>query len=470
MNFGTRIIRAALAPMVRAFTTAALAPHASWLASGSRHELGRLGGTPPNATTLTAVHAAVRLLTSGVLGGQFYVGQTLPGGGSRKVETGAASSVIARTPLSVLQPLLNDFLIHGNAFAEIVDGRLVRLPPTRASLVRKDATTQHWLRVAPIYSDVEEIRHLAPGDFLHLKMLPSTSELAGESPLTRVSPALALAVQIIDSAGQIIQNGANPGALLIAPGGMKPESRDRLRADFAKTFSAGAGKAGATAVLDFDAKIERLPTVESTLADAHVALAKFGIAEVARAYGVPLSLLAETSDTNRSTAAEEARQFAIFGVQPLAKQVADALTQFLLTEDEIVAGQSVVIDLRDALLGYGQERAQYASTLVNSGLATRNELRDLLGLPDIEGGDTLAIPANTAPIDVWLAGPAPAPESVPAPDPTKTYVPPLALPAPEQPQVVDFRVALAEARLRAAVAPEAFASHCKNLSKGIIAK
>lgn len=453
--------------------TVATAANASWLAASNRDPFGKRGVT--NATTLTAVHAAVRLLTSGVLGGQFYVGQTLPEGGARRIGAGTAAGVLARTPLSVLQPLLNDWLIHGNGYAEIVDGRLVRLPPTRASLVRKDGTTEHWLQVTPFYSDVEEVRYLAPNEFLHLKMLPSDSEIVGQSPLARVSPAMAMAVSVIETAGAALENAARPGAILVAPGGMKPEARERLRNDFTKVF--GGANSGKTAVLDFDAKIERLPTPESALADAHVALAQFSVAEVARAFGVPLSLLAQTSDTNRSTAAEEARQFSIFGVQPLARQLADALSGFLLTDAERERGVSVVIDLRDALLGYGQERAQYASTLVNAGLASRNELRDLLGLPDIDGGDTLAVPANTVPMDAWLEGPQKAPESVapppPAIDPSKTYTSPPA-PAPEAPaQVYDFRTALAEARLRAAVAPEAFRNHCEKLASahmGIVYK
>ncbi len=181
-----------------------------------------------------------------------------------------------------------------------------------------------------------------------------------------------------------------------------------------------------------------------------------------------MSLLAQTSDTNRSTAAEEARQFSIFGVQPLAAQLADALSQFLLSPTERASGQRVVLDLRDALLGYGQERAAYASTLVNSGLASRNELRNLLGLPDTDGGDALAVPSNTLPLDQWLqgqkVGDAPAP--VLPPDPTKSYTPPSPSEATSSAEIIDWRAHIADARFRAAVAPTAFAEHCHKLAQG----
>lgn len=472
-----RIMAAITAPFARGYA-AATAANASWLAASNKNPwtAGNPAAYAPEA--LTAVYAAESKLNAGLCGADWQIARKLSSGGSTRIMDGRAAGIIASTPLETWKRLINDWLLTGNGFGEIKNGKLVHLPFARATLVRKDGTEEHHLRVSPLYSDVAEIRHLDPSEFLHLKMLPSNSELLGQSPLDRLSPGLSLAVQVISSATQVLGNAANPGAILVAPGLSKPEARDRLRADFAKTFSSNSGGAGKTVVLDFDAKVERLPTVESMLADSMVKLAKFGVSEVARAYGVPLSLLAETADTNRSTSIEESRQFSIFGVAPLASQLADSLSQFLLSDAERASGQRVVLDLRDALLGYGQERAQYASTLVNSGLASRNEIRDLLGLPDTDGGDAIAAPANTIPLAQWLEKPADPPPPVtaaPADDPTKFFAgannirPPdgfdkiTPTPADAESRVVDLRVYASEARLKAVTNPSAFNRHVENL-------
>lgn len=407
----------------------------------------RPGQGPVDLTALTGVQRSIAAITGGLAGAQVKVVEDLSTGGSRQVRDTRS----ARTLLGVQQDItgvIEDYLLSGSGFAELVNGQLVHIPRRFASLERKQGTNEQWLRVDPEFPDLGQFRHVAPGQYLHLRHTPSTSTVYGQSPLDRVAPGLAMAARLVLAGRDILENAAQPGALLVAPGGMRPEARDRLRQDFGKTF--GGANAGKTAVLDFDVRFEKLPGSADLIHDGLVNLGRFGVGEISRAFGVPMSLLSELSDVNRATAAEEARQFAQFTLRPHADKIAHALTRLLLSDAEIARGLRVSWDLSDALLGFGQERAEYVSRLVNGGVISRNEGRNILGHPDIDGGEAIAVPVNTTPLDRWLEGPQEAPAPAPAAQPTRSYEAPVAPPTEPPPpaEVLDLKALRFERAMR----------------------
>jgi HK97 family phage portal protein len=409
---------------------AAFSPNwdASWLAAAGRNPWA-FGKAAPES--LSAVYGAARLLTGGLLGASVRLVRYNRDGGTERIGTGDLSAMLADLPTDQLEPCFHDLLMKGNGYLKVHRNDrggimwLEWLEASRCSLHREHGGRQLWLKVSPRWSDAEPEMMLPQGEFVHLAMRPSSSPIYGESPLSRLSPGMTMAVSVIESASQIMQNSVNPGAILTVPAMLKPESRQRIRDTLERQFSAGSGLAGKTLVLDMENKLERLPTAEQMLSDAFVALAQFSVSEVCRAFGVPVSLLAQGQDVNRATAEQESRSFAMFSVQPLARMIADQLSRALISPEDRRGGLRVTFDLTDSLIPVGTERAEYASKLINSGLASVNELRDYLGLGDIEGGDMLAKPVNTVPLDQWLAGPQPA---APMPAPSE------AQPAPEETQ------------------------------------
>ena len=241
---------------------------------------------------------------------------------------------------------------------------------------------------------------------------------------------MSMAVAVIESASQIMANSVAPGAILTVPSMSKPEARERIRETLKRQFSAMAGNAGRTMILDMENKLERLPTPEAMLSDAFVQLAQFSVSEVARAFGVPVSLLAQGQDANRSIAETESKNFALFSVQPLARSIAEAMSRVLINTEDRRNGMRIVFDLSDALIPVGTERAEYVSKLVNGGICSISEVRDYLGMGDVVGGDQIARPVNTVPMAQWLAGPQqlpaaamPAPAEAPAPqDPPQKMI------------------------------------------------
>jgi phage portal protein BeeE len=120
-----------------------------------------------------------------------------------------------------------------------------------------------------------------------------------------------------------------------------------------------------------------------------------------------------------SQSVEETRAFAALSLQPFCARFANELQVKLLTQAQQAQGYEIEFDLARMLVSPG-EVAERSSKLVNGGIATTNEARNLLGLPDVEGGDELRIPVNTQRMSLWLtaepAGQQPAHDQVPAVD------------------------------------------------------
>lgn len=400
---------------------------ASWLASAGRSPWN-MGKASPEA--LSAVYSAVRLLTGGLLGASVRLVRASRDGGSERIATGDLAAMLADLPTDQLEPAFNDMLLKGNGYLKVHRndrGGIMWaewLETARCNLHRETGKRELWLKVNPRWSDAERTEMLRPGDYVHLPMRPSSSPIYGESPLSRLSPGMSMAVSVIESASEIMANSIQPGAILTLKQGLKGEARERIRNELERGFT--AAKRGKTLLLDVENTLERFPTAEAMLSDAFVQLAQFSVGEVARAFGVPVSLLAQGQDVNRATAEQESRSFAMFSVQPLARMVADQLTRSLVSAEDRRGGVRIQFDLTDALLPPGAERAEFASKLINSGLATPNELRDLFNLGDLEGGDVLSKPVNTQPLDLWLEGPQQQQQQQPAP------VAPAQGPAPQE--------------------------------------
>lgn len=398
-------------------------PSAAW----SSDWLAAAGTNPwtagkPSPEALSAVYSAVRLLAGGLLGASVRLVRVSRDGGSERIGAGDLAGLLADLPTDQLEPCFNDLLLKGNGYLRVLRNYrggitgLEWLEAARCTLNRQTGSKVLWLKVSPRWSDAEPELMLRPGEYVHFAMRPSSSNIYGESPLTRLSPGMSMAVAVIESASEIMSNSVKPGAILTVTQGLKPDARERLRETLQRQFT--GANAGKTLLLDVANTLERFPTAEAMLSDAFVQLAQFSVGEVARAFGVPVSLLAQGQDVNRATAEQESRSFAMFSVQPLARMVADQLTRALISTDDRRAGLRVQFDLTDSLLPPGAERAEFASKLINSGLATPNELRDLFNLGDLPGGDVLSKPVNTMPLDLWLAGPQQPQPQEPMPAPT----------------------------------------------------
>lgn len=102
-------------------------------------------------------------------------------------------------------------------------------------------------------------------------------------------------------------------------------------------------------------------------------------------------LLGDLRHNVYGTLSEAQREFVIHSLSPDVTMIQDECNRKLVMPSKL-GRQFVDLD-ENAILATDQEKqANYLNTLVNSGIITRNEARNILGFAPVDGADILAVP------------------------------------------------------------------------------
>ena len=206
--------------------------------------------------------------------------------------------------------------------------------------------------------------------------------------ITLAKAAIGLSIATERSQAAMHANGMKPSGVYTVEGSLNAEQHERLAA-FIKRKS-GPEAAGAPLVLDRSAKWQNLSI---TGVDAqHVETRRLQIEEVCRAYGV-FPIMVGHSDKAATFASSEAF-FAAHVKHTLApwhRAWAQRIDEMLLDGAGPLFAE---FDTRYLTAGSMVDRAQWARTMVEMGIYTRNEIRDFEGLDPLDGLDEPLTPLN----------------------------------------------------------------------------
>ena len=76
-------------------------------------------------------------------------------------------------------------------------------------------------------------------------------------------------------------------------------------------------------------------------------------------------------------------------IEPFAIQASEAITFMLYTPIEINTGNSFMFSANRIQFMSNGDKLNFVTSMADRGLATINELRDVLNMPPVEGGDRL---------------------------------------------------------------------------------
>lgn len=204
--------------------------------------------------------------------------------------------------------------------------------------------------------------------------------------LARAAIGLAMATERSQSA--MHANGMRPSGTYSVDGALTQEQHERLAA-FIKRKS-GPDNAGTPLILDRNAKWQN--TSISGVDAQHVETRRLQIEEICRGYGV-FPIMVGHSDKTSTFASSEA--FFSAHVKHTLAPWHRAWTQRI---DEMLLDGSgplfAEFDTRYLLAGSTTDRAQWARTMVEMGIYTRNEIRDNEGLDPLPGLDEPLTPLN----------------------------------------------------------------------------
>lgn len=204
--------------------------------------------------------------------------------------------------------------------------------------------------------------------------------------LARQAVGLAMATE--HSQASMHANGLRSSGTYSVEGTLSPEQHTRLTEALKKR--SGPANAGAPFVLDRSAKW--LPTSQSGVDAQHVETRRLQIEEVCRAFGV-FPIMVGHSDKAATFASSEAFFSAHLKhtLQPWHTAWTQRIDETLLDGSGPLYAQ---FDTRYLTAGSLKDRAQWARSMTEAGIYTRNEVRDEEGLDPLPGLDEPLTPMN----------------------------------------------------------------------------
>jgi HK97 family phage portal protein len=345
---------------------------------------------------ISAVFRAVSLIAGTVAALPLKSYRTLADGSRERVGSflddpaGPDSDV---TPFEWQETAMVSLLLHGNAyFLKVYNaaGALTGLQYIHPSVVsvKREGTRKVFTIGGQPFSDAQ---------ILHIPAL-STDGLVGRGPLQLARDSFGTTIAGDRAAARMFSTGAMVSGLVTPEDDLSEEDAQAIKESLSAKVS-GVGNAGDLVVIN--RKLKLTPWTLSAKDAQFLESRTFQISEVARWFGLPPHLLAETQKQTSwgSGVQEQNHGLARFTLQPWTKRIEQRLSPLLPSP------RFAEFDFSGLLQPTPAEELTLLMAQVREGFLTLNEARKVRNLAPLEGGDALRLPPGAAP-----AEPAPSTE------------------------------------------------------------
>ncbi len=289
-------------------------------------------------------------------------------------------------PLFLMEMERDSLLNDAGAFAlanRISGGRiheLVRLAPGTVTVETASGGEPRYL----VSQKGGGQRAYAWADVLHI---PNVGNLC---PVKAAREAIGLYRAMEGHAGRIFSNGGRPSGVLKAKGSLKEATIKRLKESWNRAHAGDAS--GGTAILEDGIDFQALTSTSVDL-QFHE-LRGFQVVEIARALGVPPTLLFDFGRATWGNAEQMAQAFLTFTLLPRLKLWCGAISRLLSAEEQKTLVPEFVVDG----LVQADIAARFAaySSAVSSRILNPNEVRAMENRPPYANGEVFANPNTTA--------------------------------------------------------------------------
>ncbi|MEJ7746066.1 MAG: phage portal protein [Luteimonas sp.] len=271
---------------------------------------------------------------------------------------------------------------------------LIPLAPDRVTMRRR--SDGHLVYELQKKGSTEEI---SADDILHFKGF-TLDGLIGLSPIQYAAETMGGLMDANLAASREWRNGLKVGGFLkTGAQTLTVDQRDRLRTSLGN-FGL-AENAGKWMVLEAGLEPASSQGIRMNPHDAQLLESRyFGIEEICRAFRVPPPLIGHTDKASSWASSLDGlnRGFLTYSLRPTLVRMEQAMRRKLMTPEERQR-----FEIRFAFEGMLRAdvaaRASFYSTMLQNGVFSRNYVRGLEELPDVEGGDELTVQLNLTPLD-----------------------------------------------------------------------
>lgn len=290
-----------------------------------------------------------------------------------------------------------NYLLKGNAYALIGRNRfaepveLIPLPPDYVTPFYDSAGILWYGFTHPTTG---EQRKLSDQDVLNY---PAYSEdgVKGISVLRRAADTINTARMAQKYEGNFYRKNAQIPGVLSVDSNLDPESKDKIRAEWEKTYS-GVDNAFRIAVLDLGLKYTPIAVSNS---DAQFVENKaVSVEDIARFFGVPLYMLNAGKQSYNSNE-QNSIEFVSRTVQPMLTGREQEDTYKLLSDTDIDRGLWVRRNMMAMLRGDTAARGAWYKTMREIGAFSANDILHLEDMPSVPGGDVRYASLNYVPLE-----------------------------------------------------------------------
>ena len=275
--------------------------------------------------------------------------------------------------------LFTDYLLDGNIFIYYDGVHLYHLPANKITVhASKTTFVDH-------YSFDGGAQKFSPNEIIHVKENSFYSIYRGVSRLKPALRTMVLMRRMRDFQDNFFKNGAVPGLVLKSPNTLSEKIKERMIQSWQARYSPDAG-GRRPLILDGGIEVDDLSDVNFRELDFQAAIAE-NEKIILKALGVPPILL---DSGNNANIRPNMRMYYLETILPIVKKLNIAYERFFgfcVTED-ITDIPALQPELRDA--------AAYYTSLVNSGIITPNEARVAMNFVEMDGCETIRVPANIA--------------------------------------------------------------------------
>jgi HK97 family phage portal protein len=354
---------------------------------------------PDGALQISAVWACIDLRASTIASLPFFAYETFTGE-KKLARTSSLYSLLHESPNNRMTPfefwramMLNHDL-RGNAYARLErndKGEVFAMWP-----MPSDQVTPYILDSGDlVYQYVldNDVAVLSDKNVLHLKNLGNGT--VGLSKLEFMRSTTDEAAKAQSAAAKVFGSGGKPTGVLMIDKVLNPEQRKAVLNNFA---GMSEGNVSRLYLLEASMKYQQLsmsPEDQQLLETR-----QYGVEEVCRWFGVPPVLVHHSNVTTWGSGIEQILDgFYKLVIRPMLVSIEQATRKRVMTPNQRAKG-SAEFSLDSLLRGSPGQRAELYSKLVQNGIATRAECRQLENLPPMVGADQLTAQSNLVPLNM----------------------------------------------------------------------
>lgn len=350
--------------------------------------------SPDTALTLSAVWRAINLLSSTLA--------TMPVDVFKKNKDGSRQEADVQglrlfnnpsqdvMPVIFREALMTSVLTWGNGYAYITRNRSYE--PTALDFVDPQDVVVKRAGNRVFYEIKNFKDNLSSDRMLHIPAL-SFNGVIGKGPIEVARQSLGGGLAVQKFGNQFFKNGAKSSGILSHPMQLSDKARENLRDKFEKRMKGGDG---GTMILEEGIKYQpiSIPPEQAQFLQSR----KFTVEEVARWFGVPPHLLSDLDRATFSNIEHQGIEFVVYSLTPWVVRWEQELNRKLLSFSER-KNHFFKFNMNGLLRGDSKARAEYYRLLLDMGVLSINEVRQLEEFNNIKGGDQHLVQLARTPLD-----------------------------------------------------------------------